>query len=591
MGKPDSHKALLGVNQSIRGQKWLSRANDEDIEALSQSCDISTLTARLLAGRDVKPEAVDRFLNPKIRDFLPDPSNLTDMDKAVSAILNAVQADKKICVFADYDVDGGTSAAQLLRWARGMGQAWDLYVPDRLLEGYGPSIGAFDTLKAQEVDLVITVDCGAAAQDALDYAVSIGLDVIVIDHHLMGENRPQAVAVVNPNRHDDESGLGHLAAAGVTFMTVIALNREAKKRGLPSYTQPLDLLGLASLGTICDVVPLKGLNRAIVSQGLRVLSRQKEAGIEALADIAGLSPPFTTRDAGFGFGPRINAGGRIGVSHMGAELLSTENAQLAYSHAAELERVNKERRAIQETIQREAMAEAERLAESQSVIIVAMKDWHPGIIGIVAGRIKDRFNKPAIVIGIDDKGLGKGSGRSIKGVNLGAALAKAHAQGIILSGGGHEMAGGLSLNPESLEPFVTFMNETLSDDVADAIAAQSLKIDAVIHPKAVSLEVLETLDRVGPFGAGNPTPLFVLADVTIDYAERLRNGSHIRVTVKSRDGASLRAICFGADESGLADILLSSDKSPLHIAGQIKRNEWKGRVSADFHIMDIALAD
>ncbi len=590
MGEPTSHKPLLGVSRSVRGQKWISRARDADIEALSQSCDISTLTACLLAGRDIKAETAEQFLNPKIRDFLPDPSSLADMDEAVSAIFKAIEAGQKICVFADYDVDGGTSAAQLLRWARGMGQDWSLYVPDRLLEGYGPSIKAFDTLKADGIDLVITVDCGAAAQEALDYAVSIGLDVIVIDHHLMGENRPQAVAVVNPNRHDDQSGLGHLAAAGVTFMTVIALNREAKKRGITSQTQPLDLLGLASLGTICDVVPLKGLNRAIVSQGLKVLSRQKEAGIEALADIAGLSPPFTTRDAGFGFGPRINAGGRIGVSNMGAELLSTENAQLAYSHASELDRVNTERRAIQETIQREAMVEAERIAESESIIIVAMKDWHPGIIGIVAGRIKDRFNKPAIVIGIDDKGVGKGSGRSIKGVNLGAALAKAHAQGIILSGGGHEMAGGLSLDPESLETFKQFMSEALSMDVAEAIAKQSLKIDAVLHPKAVSLEVLDILDKVGPFGAGNPTPIFVLADVTIEYAERLRNGSHIRVTMKSRDGASLRAICFGADESGLADILLSPDKSPLHIAGQVKRNEWKGRVSADFHIMDVALA-
>jgi len=323
-------------------------------------------------------------------------------------------------------------------------------------------------------------------------------------------------------------------------MTVIALNREAKRRGLTTFTNPLDLLGLASLGTICDVVPLKGLNRAIVKQGLKVLSRQKDPGIEALADIAKLSTPFTTRDAGFGFGPRINAGGRIGVSHMGAELLSTENSQLAYSHAAELERVNMERRAIQERIQAEAMVEALRLDEEAPVLIIAMDDWHPGIIGIVAGRLKDRFKKPAIVIGINDEGVGKGSGRSIKGVNLGEALNKAHDQGLLESGGGHEMAGGLTIQKNKISEFIDFMNRTLRVAVETARSNQSLKVDAIIHPKAVSL---------------------------------------------------LRAICFGADDSGLANILLSSDRAPLHVAGQISHNEWQGRVSASFQILDIVLAN
>jgi single-stranded-DNA-specific exonuclease len=283
---------LLNVKTSIRGQAWVQRADEARVEAILQSHDVSPLAARLLAGRDVEPSEIIQFLSPKLRDCLPDPSTLQDMDKTVALIFEAIAQNKKITVFADYDVDGGTSAAQLLRWARGMGQDWSLYVPDRLLEGYGPSAKAFEAIQADGTDLVITVDCGAAAHDALSHATDIGLDVIVIDHHLMDETRPKALAIINPNRHDDSSGLGHLAAAGVTFMTIVALNREAKKRGIKPPIPTLDLLGLASLGTICDVVPLKGLNRAIVAQGLKVLSQQKEPGIQALADIADLKPPL-----------------------------------------------------------------------------------------------------------------------------------------------------------------------------------------------------------------------------------------------------------------------------------------------------------
>lgn len=580
---------ILNVQNSIRRQTWVARAQESDVESILQNTDVSPLAARLLAGRNVALDDIESFLSPKLKNSIPDPSTLMDMDKTVDLIFEAIEQSKSITVFADYDVDGGTSAAQLLRWARGMGQDWSLYVPDRLLEGYGPSEQAFETIKAEGTDLVITVDCGAAAHEALSHATDIGLDVIVIDHHLMDETRPKAKAIINPNRHDDTSGLGHLAAAGVTFITVVALNREAKRRNLKLPIPTLDLLGLASLGTICDVVPLKGLNRAIVAQGLKVLSQQKEAGIQALADVANLKPPFTTRDAGFGFGPRINAGGRIGISHMGAELLSTENAQLAYAHAAELDRVNAERRTIQDKIQMEAMEAAAKSAETDPVIIVAMKDWHPGIIGIVAGRIKDRFNKPSIVIGIDDNNVGKGSGRSIKGVNLGEALSSAKNQGLLLSGGGHEMAGGLTITPEKIEAFKEYVQQTLSPSVETALALQSLKVDAVIHANAVSLDTLNVIDTVGPYGAGNPNPVFVLSDMKVDYAERLK-GVHVRTSLKSRDGATLRAMAFGAEDSGLAEILLNGQNQALHIAGYIKRNEWNGRVSADFHIIDVALA-
>ena len=584
------HSALLGVESSVKGRKWVSRAKQNDVETLLLTSGVSPLTAQLLAGRNIPAEDVDEFLNPRLKNSMPDPYVLQDMEKAAKAIFHAINQNQKICIFADYDVDGGTSAAQLLRWARGIGQEWALYVPDRLLEGYGPSSKAFEELKADGTDLVITVDCGAAATEALSHASKIGLDIIVIDHHLMGDSIPEARAVINPNRADDLSGLGHLAAAGVCFLTVVALSREAKRCGLPSKTKPIDLLGLAALGTICDVVPLTGLNRAIVAQGLKVLSRKKEVGIEALADIAKLSVPFTTQDAGFGFGPRINAGGRIGVSYMGAEMLSTENAQTAYSHAAELDRVNTERRSLQAQIQTEAMDEALKLSEESPVLIVSMKDWHAGIIGIVAGRIKDRLDKPAIVIGIDENGVGKGSGRSIKGVNLGKALSKAKEEGLLLSGGGHEMAGGLTIDPSKIESFTKFMHSELAESFAQARDHKTLKIDSVLHPRAVSLETLEILEKVAPYGAGNPTPVFVLPDMVISFSELLRGG-HVRVNAKSRDGTSLRAIAFRADESGLADMLLSSENHPLHLAGKVQRNEWNGRVSADFHIIDAIRAN
>jgi len=583
----DQKSALLGVKCSVKGRKWVSRASQSDAEALLLAADISPLTAQLLAGRKVKADQIEGFLNPRLKTSIPDPSTLCDMDKGVAAIFDAIDRNQKICVFADYDVDGGTSAAQLLRWARGIGQDWGLYVPDRLLEGYGPSAEAFEKLKSDGTDLVITVDCGAAATEALNHASEIGLDVVVVDHHLMGDDIPAALAVINPNRADDASGLGHLAAAGVSFLAVIALNREAKRRGLSPAVKPMSLLGLAALGTICDVVPLTGLNRAIVAQGLKVLSRQDLAGVEALADIAKLTTPFTTQDAGFGFGPRINAGGRIGVSFMGAEMLSTENAQLAYSHAAELDRVNADRRALQAKIQSEAMEEAMKLADDSPVIIVSMKDWHAGIIGIVAGRIKDRLDKPALVIGIDDLGVGKGSGRSIKGVNLGRALSKAKEEGLLLSGGGHEMAGGLTIEPDKIEAFKSFMETELSSSVAEALEHQTLKVDSILHPRSVSLETLDVLDKVAPYGAGNPTPTFVLPDMTVTFSEMLRGG-HVRVSARSRDGISIRAMAFRADETGLADLLLSGDNHPLHLAGRLQRNEWNGSVSADFHISDAA---
>ena len=581
---------FLDVEKSCRGLRWQARCDNEiAITALEQTKSLGNLTARLLAGRGITPEAADEFLTPSLKGSLQDPSSLKDMDKAASLIIDAVQAKQKITIFADYDVDGGSSAAQLIKWGRAHGIELGLYVPDRIKEGYGPSVEAFQYLKAQGNDLVITVDCGAAAEAALREAESLELPIIVIDHHLMHGALPPCAALVNPNREDDTSGLGHLAAAGVSFMLLVALDREWRRRGELSKVKLLDLLGLTALGTVCDVVPLTGVNRAFVAQGLKVLSRNQNVGVKALADVANSAPPYAAYHCGFVLGPRINAGGRIGRSDMGAELLSTDNSQLAYAHAAELDRVNSERRAMQDRIQAEALEAATLRSQSDSVIIVSMEGWHAGIIGIVAGRIKDRFDKPAIVIGLDDEGLGKGSGRSMTGVNLGEAISKAKDSGLLLSGGGHAMAGGLSLEQDKLEAFRAFMNAELKDDVATARTNLSLKIDALIAPTMASAATIETIDTVGPYGAGNPQPIFALSDMRISYAERLRGG-HVRCAFENSTGDRISGICFGADETGLADILLDPNAPLVHIAGRLKANNWKGRSRIDFQLLDVALA-
>ncbi len=581
---------FLGVETSCRGLKWVARCEDDTkISVIEQSQGLDNLTSRLLAGRHVNPDQVDQFLNPTLRSSMPDPSTLQDMDKAASLILDAVQAKDKITVFADYDVDGGTSAAQLIKWGRAFDTEMDLYVPDRVKEGYGPSIEAFKALKSDGVDLIITVDCGAAARQPLEAAKGLGLPIIVIDHHLMHGELPPCAALVNPNREDDASGLGHLAAAGVTFMTLVALNREARRRGLENAPNLLNFIGLTALGTLCDVVSLTGLNRALVSQGLKVLSQGGNIGINALADIAGTNAPYTTYDCGFILGPRINAGGRIGKANMGAQLLSTENSQLAYANAAELDRVNSERRVLQDQMINEALEEADKLFKDAAIIIVDMDGWHPGIIGIVAGRLKDRFDKPAIVIGVNDDGIGKGSGRSMTGVNLGEAITKARDAGILSSGGGHAMAGGLTLEAKRIPELVTFMNDELIDAVTEARKNLSIKLDALLAPTAASQSTLDIIQSVGPYGAGNPQPIFGFPDLRIAYAERVKGG-HVRCAFEDGVGGRLSGICFQADQSGLSDILLDPNAPRVHVAGRLKANSWQGRSSVDLQLVDLAIA-
>lgn len=581
---------FLDVDKSCRGLRWQARCQDEDsVIELEQVKSLDNLTARLLAGRGITAEHTDEFLNPSLRGSMPDPSTLQDMDKAAVLIMNAVQAKQKITVFADYDVDGGSSAAQLIKWGRAFDVEIGLYVPDRVKEGYGPSIEAFKQLKSEGNELVITVDCGAAAQSALEAAKDLDLPIVVIDHHLMHGDLPPCAALVNPNRDDDTSGLGHLAAAGVTFMVLVALNREARKRGVAQVPNLLDLLGLTALGTLCDVVSLTGLNRALVSQGLKVLSQGGNVGVGALADVAGTNAPYTTYHCGFILGPRINAGGRIGKAEMGAELLSTENAQLAYAHAAELDRVNAARKILQDQMVNEALEEAFKLPEEDSIVIVNMEGWHPGVIGIVAGRLKDRFDKPAIVIGVNEQGIGKGSGRSMSGVNLGAAITKAKEAGLLISGGGHAMAGGLTINADRIDDLSKFLNEHLREEVAEARNNLSLKIDALIAPGAANQALIDRIADVGPYGAGNPQPLFAFSDLRIAYAERVRGG-HVRCAFEDGIGGRISGICFRADETGLDEILLDPNAPRVHVAGRLKADNWQGRSRIDLQLVDLAVA-
>ncbi len=579
----------LGITRSVTGRKWTYRHDPGALDSYAAATGLPLLQAALLLGRRVDETDVERFLNPTLKNSIPNPSDLKDADKAAKLILDHIAAGRRITLFSDYDVDGGTSAAQLIRWGKAMDYTFGLYVPDRVKEGYGPSAAAFDQLKSEGVDLVVTLDCGAAAYDALNHADAIGLPVIVIDHHLMDHMPPPALALMNPNRQDDMSGQGHLAAAGVTFMLLIALQREARARGQQPDIDLKSLLGLTALGTICDVVPLRGVNRALVRQGLKVLSSNRNVGIEALADVSSIAPPFTTYHAGFVLGPRINAGGRIGRADMGAELLSTENAQLAYAHAAELDRVNQQRRQMQDGILSEALELAQRQLDDP-IIIVAMQDWHPGIIGIVAGRLKDRFGRPAIVIGVDNDSVppvAKGSGRSIAGVDLGGALASAKAEGLLTSGGGHAMAGGLSMSPEHIDAFKAFMTHRLADDVEAALKNESTKIDFVLTLSAIGKTLMQAIEIVGPYGAGNPQPTFAFSGVTVSFAKRTVGG-HVRFTLSDSDGSSISGICFGAAESCLDEALLMAGPRKFHAIGRLKENLWNGRRSIDFHLLDLA---
>ncbi len=559
-----------------------------------QGLGLDELLARALASRGVSADQGADFLTPTLRALFPDPSSFMDMDAAADAILNALQAKANIHVFADYDVDGASSAALLVRWFRAMGHELSIYVPDRLTEGYGPSAKAFDTLKASGADLVITVDCGAAANEALAHAAAIALNVVVIDHHLMRSEPPTALAVVNPNRPGCTSGQGNLAAAGVVFVLLAALNREGRRRGLfadrpePDIRQWLDL---AALGAICDVTGLTGFNRALTGLGLKVMSDWRNPGLRALLAAAGAEPgPAKSNHAGFILGPRINAGGRIGRSDLGARLLSTDDPAEAEALAIELDALNLSRRDVERSVTDAAVRRVEATgahADNTAVVVVAGEDWHPGVVGIVAGRLRERWRKPVIVIGVDPvTGLGKGSGRSQPGMNLGRAIQAAWESGILMAGGGHAMAAGLTMDSARVAELKAFLNERLASERVEAVAQDVLEIDALIDPGAATRELFESFEQLAPFGPANPEPSFALTGVQAREPVAM-NGGHVRCRLVGADGASVKAIAWRCADLPSGQALLSG-QGGLNIVGRLKADDWNGRRGVQFEIEDVA---
>jgi single-stranded-DNA-specific exonuclease len=547
-----------------------------------------------LAARGVGADQGADFLSPTLRALFPDPSTFMDMDAAAEAVVDALQAQARIHVFADYDVDGASSAALLVRWFRAMGAELPIYVPDRLTEGYGPSVQAFDKLKSAGADLVVTVDCGAAANEALAHAAAIDLKVVVIDHHLMRSEPPKALAVVNPNRPGCASGQGNLAAAGVVFVLLAALNREARRRGLfadrpePDIRQWLDL---AALGAICDVTGLTGFNRALTSLGLKVMSDWKNPGLRALLAAAGAEQgPAKTNHAGFILGPRINAGGRIGRSDLGARLLSTDDPTEAQALALELDALNVSRREVERAVTEAAVRRVEAAgahADDSALVVVAGEDWHPGVVGIVAGRLRERWRKPVVVVGMDPvTGLGKGSGRSQPGMNLGRAVQAAWEAGLLLAGGGHAMAAGLTVEGGRLAELTDFLNEQLADQRGAAAALDALEIDALIDPGGATRALFESFERLAPFGPANPEPVFALSGVQAREPTQM-NGGHVRCRLVGSDGASVRAVAWRCADLPTGRALLSG-QGGLNVVGRLKADDWNGRRGVQFEIEDVA---
>jgi single-stranded-DNA-specific exonuclease len=587
---------VLGVASSLSGRAWNWRGGNMELEGGVAGLENDIITQVLLT-RGVDRSDIARHLKPTLREFLPDPSEFRDMDAAAERIVQAMLSREHITIYGDYDVDGATSAALLVSLLRDLGAEADYYIPDRLLEGYGPSGEALIKLAESGSSLIVTVDCGAMAFDALKQAHDAGVDVIVVDHHKCAAELPLAAALVNPNRLDENdlaAAHGHLAAVGVAFLLAIALVRTLRDRGFFSDRPEPDLmalLDLVALGTVADVAALHGLNRAFVAQGLKVMARRERIGMAALIDASRLKRAPQCSDLGFALGPRINAGGRVGESTLGVRLLTTDDPVEAQAIAAQLSQLNEERRAIEAEVQ-EAAEEQLVTQHNRSVALLSGSGWHPGVIGIVAGRIKEKTGKPAIVIAVDEQeGIGKGSGRSISGVDLGAAIIAARENGLLVAGGGHAMAAGLTIEHDMIEPLAEFLDERLSQDIARARTNQSLQLDLAVAPGGLTPGLVETLDQAGPFGVGWPGPRVAVGPVRIIKAD-IVGKDHLRVIAAGDDGRSLKAIAFRAAETEMAQTLLHrSQGRRFHLAGRAKIDDWGNRPQAELHIEDAAFAD
>lgn len=592
--------AVFGVEQSLAGRSWRWRGGNMDLgdsqggmAGLDQD-----LVTQLLLARGVEYDDIERHRTPTLRGFLPDPSEFRDMDAAARRLAEAVLANETVTIYGDYDVDGATSAALLVRLLRMLGHDARYYIPDRLLEGYGPSGEALVRLGEEGSSLIVTVDCGAMAHQALSMAHEAGVDVIVVDHHKCSAELPIAAALVNPNRLDESdagAAHGHLAAVGVAFLLAIATVRTLRDRGFFETRREPDLfslLDLVALGTVADVAALHGLNRALVAQGLKIMARRENTGMAALIDASRLSRAPTCSDLGFALGPRINAGGRVGESTLGVRLLTTEDPEEARAIAAQLSILNEERRAIEAAVQ-EAAEEQLAAQHNRSVIVLAGSGWHPGVIGIVAGRIKEKTGKPTLVIALDadDEGRGKGSGRSVSGVDLGSAIIAAREHGLLVAGGGHAMAAGLTVEPDKLDSLSNWLDERLATAVMRAMEERSMLLDLALAPGGLTPNLVETLESAGPFGVGWPAPRVAVGPVRLVKAD-IVGKDHVRLIASGRDGGSFKAVAFRSAETELGQALLHGSRGrSLWLAGRVKLDDWGSRPQAELHLEDAAWAD
>jgi single-stranded-DNA-specific exonuclease len=595
----DVERFFLNVEKSATGRAWRDRLDARGLAratTITQRLGTPELLARVLAGRGVEAADAEAYLDPTIKNLMPDPSVLTDMAAASARLADAVTRGEKVAIFGDYDVDGATSAALLTRYLRQCGLDPIVHIPDRIFEGYGPNVDAIKSFAEKSVTLLVTVDCGTTSNVTLLEAANLGLDVVILDHHQADVELPKAAAIVNPNRADDLSGLGYLCAAGIVFMTLVALTRELRQRDFFTDARPapdlLSMLDLVALGTVADVVPLKGLNRAFVAKGLIALRRREQIGLTALMDAARLNGPPEAFHLGFLLGPRINAGGRIGRADLGVRLMLEDDSIEAGRIAAELDRLNGERRLIE--VAAVAQAEAEAMAslgieEKGAVVVTAQEGWHPGVVGLVAARLKERYGRPAFAIALEPGGTGTGSGRSIAGVDLGRAVRQAVSDGLLIKGGGHAMAAGVTLQKGALGAFRAFLEETLAASVDVSRRDSALKIDGAVSAGGVTPALCETLSKAGPYGAGNPEPVLALPGHTLAYVDPVGE-NHVRARFKSGDGKFVNAIAFRVAGTPLGKALLDNRGRQMHAAGYLTVDRWQGEERVQMRLTDVAVS-
>ncbi|MBE7731500.1 single-stranded-DNA-specific exonuclease RecJ [Devosia faecipullorum] len=590
----EAPRSFLDVTQSVTGRAWVDRLDAvaaRNASAISQRSGLPDILARILAGRGVGIDEADTWLEPTLRALMPDPSTLTDMDALADRIARAIADNESIALFGDYDVDGACSCALITRYLHHFGLEPQVHIPDRIFEGYGPNVAAMDKLIDAGASLIITLDCGTTSDGPIAHARQRGVDVLVIDHHLSDHELAPATALVNPNRPDDISRLSYLCAAGVTFMVLVAVNRALRQRGDTGLPDLLQLLDLVALATICDVVPLTGLNRAFVVRGLEIARRGEKPGLAALALAARINGPLNPYHLGFLIGPRINAGGRIGDAALGTRLLAMDDEHQALAIAARLDELNSERQRIEVDAVEEACAAAEAeigTGEGPPVLVLASANWHPGVVGLVAARLRERFERPSFAIALNPDGTGTGSGRSMPGVDLGSAVIEAVETGLLPKGGGHAMAAGISLRSGEIGMFRAFLAEKLGASVSRARAASALRIDAALTARGATIELLHGIERAGPFGSGNPSPVFAFPAHRARYPQIVGKGGHVSFTLTSDDGARLKAIAFRAAGTALGDMLMRDGDQTLHFAGSLSMDHYQGREQVQFRLTDIA---